>query len=116
MKPFAALITVVWLAATVAAAAPTTTQVYTGVISESMCGINHTSMGINPDPKCITECVKHGQGVRYVLIEEKSARMYTLSDQQTPERFAARRVRIKGVYYPKTKILRVDSIEATRQR
>jgi len=40
--------------------------------------------------------------------------MYTLSDQQTPEEFAARRVRIKGVYYPKTKILKVDSIEAAR--
>jgi hypothetical protein len=114
MKPFTAVITVVSLAATLAAASPTTTEVYTGVISESMCGINHTSMGISPDPKCITECVKHGQGVRYVLIAEKSGRMYTLSDQQTPERFAARRVRIKGIYYPKTKILKVDAIEAAR--
>jgi hypothetical protein len=113
MKPFAAVITVVSLAGTLAAASPTA-EVYTGVISESMCGINHTSMGISPDPKCITECVKHGQGVRYVLIEEKSRRMYTLSDQQTPERFAAQRVRVKGRYYPKTKILKVDSIEAAR--
>jgi hypothetical protein len=58
--------------------------------------------------------VKHGQGVRYVLIEEKTRRMYTLSDQQTPEEFVARRVRIKGVYDPKMKILKVDSIEAAR--
>ena len=114
MKPFAAGIAVQSLAATLAAASPTTAEVYAGVISESMCGINHTAMGISPDPKCITECVKHGQGVRYVLIEEKTRRMYTLSDQQTPEEFAARRVRIKGVYYPKTKILKVDSIEAAR--
>ena len=113
MKPLAALIALVLIAGTFAAAPPAP-EVHTGVISESMCGINHTSMGISPDPKCITECVKHGQGVRYVLIEEKSKRMYTLSDQQTPEHFAAQRVRVKGVFYRKTKILKVDSIEAAR--
>lgn len=97
-----------------ASQAPRPSQVYTGVISESMCGINHTSMGISPDPKCIVECVKHGQGVRYILVEEKTKAMYILSDQQTPERFAAQRVRITGVLYPKTKILKVEKIEAAR--
>ena len=77
-----------------------------------MCGITHTSMGITPDPKCIVECVKHGEGVRYILVEEKTRAMYVLSDQQTPEKFAAQRVRITGVLYAKTKILKVEKIEA----
>lgn len=98
----------------VAGQAPASSRTYVGVISESMCGINHTSMGISSDPKCIVECVKHGQGVRYILVEEKTRAMYTLSDQQTPEKFAAARVRVKGVLYPKTKILKVETIEAAK--
>jgi hypothetical protein len=114
MKLFAVVLAVLSFAGTPAGAPAAASKVYTGVISESMCGINHTSMGLSPDPKCIVECIKHGQGVRYVLIEETSKAIYTLSDQQTPERFAAQRVRIQGVYYPKTKILKVDSIESAR--
>jgi hypothetical protein len=96
------------------AQAPAPSRAYTGVISESMCGISHTSMGISPDPKCIVECVKHGEGVRYILVEERTRAMYTLSDQQAPEKFAAQRVRITGVLYPKTKILKVEKIEALK--
>jgi hypothetical protein len=33
-----------------------------------------------------------------------------LSDQQTPEKYAAKKVKIRGVYYEKTGILRVDAI------
>lgn len=102
------------LAALSTAAAPTKPAVYTGVISESMCGINHTSMGVAPDAKCIVECVKHGDRIRYVLVDEKTHALYTLSDQQTPEKFAAKRVRVRGVLYPKTNIIAVESIEAAR--
>ena len=114
MKPFAAALVLLCLALSPVASTGAETQVYTGVISESMCGITHTPMGITPDPKCIVECVKHGDGVRYVLVDEKSKAMYVLSDQQTPEKFAAQRVRVRGVFFPKTKILRVDSIESAR--
>jgi hypothetical protein len=107
-------IVVVASAAAPRAQAPVAPQVYAGVISESMCGITHTSMGITPDPKCIVECVKHGQGVRYVLVEAKTRAMYTLSDQRTPEKFAAMRVRVTGVLYPKTKILKVEKIEMVK--
>ena len=93
---------------------PAPSQVFVGVVSESMCGINHTSMGISPDPKCIVECVKHGRGVRYILVEQKTRAMYTLSDQQTPEKFAAARVKVTGVLYPKTKILKVEKMEAVK--
>jgi hypothetical protein len=95
-------------------AQPGPSQVFVGGVSESMCGITHTSMGISPDPKCIVECVKHGQGVKYILVDEKTKAMYTLSDQQTPEKFAAVRVRVTGVLYPKTKILKVEKMEAVK--
>lgn len=93
---------------------PGPSRVFVGVVSESMCGINHTSMGISPDPKCIVECVKHGQGVKYILVDEKTKGMYTLSDQQTPEKYAAARVKVTGVLYPKTKILKVERMEAVK--
>ena len=110
MKQFAFTMLIAVTSATQSIAADPNQKVYTGVISESMCGITHTSMGISPDPKCIVECVKHGQGVRYVLVEEKTKALYTLSDQATPERFAAQRVRVTGTFYPKTRIIKVDSI------
>jgi hypothetical protein len=40
--------------------------------------------------------------------------MYVLSDQQTPEKFAAQRVKVTGLLFEKTKILRADKIEAVR--
>jgi hypothetical protein len=85
-------------------------RVYTGVITDTMCGADHAHMGIQPDEKCVRECVKTGRW-KYALIDEKG-KMMVLSDQRTPEKFAAKKVRIRGVFYEKTGILRVDSIEA----
>ena len=109
MQRFFSLCIVLATVAAVAAQTPTRSKVYSGVISETMCGINHTPMGITPDPKCIVECVKHGRGVRYALVIDAKT-MYTLSDQQTPERFAGERVTVRGVLYPKTNILKVETI------
>jgi len=41
------------------------------------------------DAQCVTACVK--AGAKYVLYDGKEA--YTLSDQKTPEQFAAKKVR-----------------------
>ena len=71
-----------------------------------MCGANH-NMNIAPDSKCVRECVKHGS--KYALLVGNN--MYVLSDQQTPEKFAAQKVKVTGVLYEKTKILKVDKIE-----
>jgi hypothetical protein len=38
--------------------------------------------------------------------------MYVLNDQQTPEKFAAQKVSVTGTLFEKTKILKVDKIEA----
>jgi hypothetical protein len=81
---------------TVAASAADGIGQYTGVITDTMCAAKH-AMGITPDSKCVQDCVKTD-----------------LSDQQTPEKFAAQRVKVTGLLFEKTKILRADKIEAVR--
>lgn len=86
-------------------------KTYTGVVSDSMCKSNHASMKPSSDPNCVVQCVrKHGS--KYVLMVGETA--YTLSDQQAPERFAARKVRVSGSVDPKTNVLAVTSIEAAQ--
>jgi hypothetical protein len=96
------------LAATASfAAGPART--FTGVITDSMCGKSHQAMGVKPDGKCARACVHANPSrYKYTLFDGKST--YTLSDQQTPERFAAQRVSVKGVLDRKTDTIRVDSI------
>ena len=85
-------------------------QTFTGVITDSMCGVKHT-MGITPDGKCARDCVKMDPTkYKYALLVGKN--VYVLSDQQTPEKFAAQKVIVTGTLFEKTKILKVDKIEA----
>jgi len=98
------------LAGAVLAGAEAPARVFTGVITDSMCVLNHAMMKIKPEAKCVVECVRMGGKTRYALHDGKT--MYLLSDQQTPEKFAAQKVRVKGVLYEKTGIIKVDSIEA----
>ncbi len=88
-------------------------RIFTGVITESMCKRNHGVMpGNQPDAKCVADCVKADKSVKYALHD--GTNLYVLSDQQTPEKFAAQKVRVKGVLYEKTKIIKVESIEPVR--
>jgi hypothetical protein len=84
-------------------------RTFTGIITDTMCGANHKPMKVAPDAKCVIECVKNDKQNRYALFD--GTNLNTLSDQQTPEKFAARKVKITGTLYEKTKILAVDSIE-----
>ncbi|MBK9168106.1 MAG: hypothetical protein IPM24_11655 [Bryobacterales bacterium] len=97
------------LAAAAMLAANSEPKTFTGVITDSMCGANHTSMNMGADPECVKGCVR-GHGAKYALFDGKN--VYKLSDQKQPEGFAGRKVRITGVLYEKTQILRVDRIEA----
>jgi hypothetical protein len=90
-----------------AAAGPRT---FVGVITDTMCGADHKSMGISPDDKCVRECVK--QGAKYALYDGKE--VYQLSDQKTPEKFAAKKVKVTGVLFERSKIIKVDKIEAAQ--
>ena len=95
--------------AALAADAPNT---YTGTITDSMCVMNHKMMTITPDSKCVRECVRNSKKVKYVLHDGKNT--YKLSDQETPGKFAAQKVKLTGTLYPKTGVIKVDRIEPAK--
>src|SRR5512143_1473978 len=88
-------------------------QKFTGVITDSMCSsADHKGMRMGPtDAECTVACVL-AHGALYVLYDGKE--VYTLSDQQTPEKFAGKRVTVTGVLDAKTKKIQVDSISAAK--
>jgi hypothetical protein len=59
------------------------------------------------DAECTIACVRE-HGATYVLYDGKKA--YDLNNQQTPEKFAGKRVTITGTLDPKTSTIQVDSI------
>ena len=87
------------------AAAPKT---FTGVITDTMCGKDHSMMGVKPDSKCVLECVKSGS--KYALLE--GSNVYELSDQKAPEKFAGQKVTVTGTL--NGKVLQVQSITAAK--
>ena len=109
MKTFAILVAALGLAA---GAAASETKVYTGYVSDSMCVRDHAAMKIAPQDKCVRDCVGHGKDVKYVLLHDRHAMI--LSDQEAPAKFAGQKVTVKGVYYPKTNVLKVENIAAAR--
>ena len=88
------------------------TQTFTGVITETMCGTKHT-MGITPESKCVRECVK-SDPKKYKYALQVGDKLYVLSDQQTPEQFAAEKVKVTGTLFEKTGIIKADKIERTK--
>ena len=79
---------------------------YTGVITDAMCGKDHSMMKVTPDAKCVVECVRAGS--KYALYDGKN--VYTLSDQKAPEKFAAKKVTVTGTLDAKSGTIKVDSI------
>ena len=104
---------VITLAAVAALAAPPGKQIFTGVITDSMCSDgNHSQMKMGPtDAECTKACVDI-HGATYVLYDGKV--IYTLSDQKTPEKFAGKRVTVAGTLDAKTKTIQVDSMAAAK--
>ena len=84
-------------------------QAFTGVITDSMCArANHSQMQMGPtDAECTIACIRE-HGSEYVLFDGTHA--YTLSDQKTPEKFAAKKVTVVGTLDDKTHSIRVESI------
>jgi hypothetical protein len=95
-----------------AAAPAQESKPYTGVITDTMCGRSHKGMNVAPESKCVKECVGDGKTYKFALLS--GAKIYTLSDQETPAKFAAQRVVVTGVLYEKTGILKVESIQAAK--
>ena len=107
MKPL------ILLLAFAALAASAGKQTFTGVITDSMCARgDHSRMRMGPtDAECTVACID-AHGAQYVLYDGKD--VYTLSDQQAPEKFAAKKVTVTGTLDAKTKTIQVDSITAAK--
>jgi hypothetical protein len=88
-------------------------QTFTGLITDDMCGkAGHSHMRMGPtDAECITACIS-AHGATYVLYDGKQ--VYALSDQRTPEQFAAQKVRVTGTLDAKTNTIQVESISAAK--
>ena len=101
------------LLAIAALAAAPGRQMFTGTITDGMCAnADHLQMRMGPtDAECTVACVS-AHGATYVLYDGKDA--YTLSDQRTPEKFAAQKVTVRGMLNVKTKTIQVDSITAAK--
>ena len=88
-------------------------QTFTGTITDNMCATaGHAQMRMGPtDAECTIACIR-AHDAKYVLYDGKD--VYTLSDQQTPEKFAAQKVRVIGTLDAKTRTIQVDSITAAQ--
>jgi hypothetical protein len=97
------LILAISLAGALLGAAP---QTYTGVITDTLCGAQHNMKG-HSDAACAKMCAKaSGQ---YALFDGQN--VLKLSDQKTPAKFAAQKVKVTGTLDPKTDTIKVVSIE-----
>jgi len=86
---------------------------FTGIITDSMCAeADHSRMRMGPtDAECTVACLSE-HGALYVLYDGKE--VYTLSDQTTPEKFAAKKVTVTGTLDAKTRTIQVESITAAK--
>lgn len=82
-------------------------ETFTGVITDTMCGAKHAMMKNQPDEKCVAMCTK-GSG-EYALFDGKT--VLKLSDQKTPAKFAAQRVKVTGTLDEKSQKIKVTAIE-----
>lgn len=80
-----------------------------GVISDSMCGSDHSKMGaLGKDPAaCSKKCAE--SGAKYVLVD-KNGDSYALSDQKKASDLAGQTVAITGHIDPAEKSIHVHSI------
>jgi hypothetical protein len=80
---------------------------FNGVITDTMCGANHNRMKNHPADQCVKMCAK-GQS-SYALYD--GTNVLKLSDQKTPAKFAAQKVKVTGTLDTKNNTIKVSSIE-----
>jgi hypothetical protein len=105
-------LSVTLLAVAVLSAAPSK-HTFTGIITDDVCPkADHSQMQMGPtDATCALNCVDiHGAAL--VLYDGKNT--YSLSDQRTPQQFAAKKVSVVGTLDAKTNTIQVDSITAAK--
>ena len=80
-----------------------------GYISDSMCGLHH-GKSVNSaaeERDCTLQCVRDGS--TFILADRANRKVYQLEDQETPRRFAGKKVRVTGEIEEDG--LRVETIE-----
>jgi hypothetical protein len=85
-------------------------QTFTGVITDTQCGAMHGMKG-HTDADCVKMCVKGPS--QYALLDGQ--RVLKLSDQKTPAKFTAQKVKVTGVYDEKSETIKVTSIGPAAQ-
>lgn len=101
---------VLFLTAGMAVASPKAgakAQTFTGNISDKMCGAKHMMDGSARE--CTLKCVEMGSS--FVLVDAKG-KVYDLSDQNKPRKFAGEKVKVTGTLEGDT--IEVSSIEAAK--
>jgi hypothetical protein len=90
-------------------AAAGASQKFTGLVTDNMCPKgDHSAMQMGPtNAECVKACVRI-HGALYVLYDGKQT--YTLSDQETPEKFAGQKVTVTGTLDSKAGTIQVQSI------
>jgi len=83
-------------------------ETFTGVVTETMCGAKpHTMLKGRPDAECVRMCTKGA----YVYALSDGTNVRKLSDQKTPAKYAAQKVKVTGVFDEKSKTIKVTAIE-----
>jgi hypothetical protein len=120
MKTFFAAVLFAALAAPGGAAAPSNgafPALFTGTVSDSECGLDHTRMKkqhhLPNDLACTRECCeKYKQD--YVLADHAAGDVYQLDDQKSARRFANRVVRVLGTLDAESGTIHVLRMEPAR--
>ena len=103
----------IWLTITLAAVVmAAAAETFTGVITDTMCGANHNMMKNHPADQCVKMCAK-GQ-YSYALYDGPN--LLKLSDQKTPAKFAAQKVKVTGTLDQKNNTIKVSSFEAIAEK
>jgi hypothetical protein len=86
---------------------------FTGTITDGMCPqADHSRMRMGPtDAECAIACVGE-HGATYGLYDGK--KLYALSDQQTSEKLAGKRVTVVGTLDSRTGTIQVSSMTAAK--
>jgi hypothetical protein len=101
-----------------AAAAPSgRPAIFSGVVSDSECGLRHDTMrkkhAIATDAACVRYCVDRLKE-ELVLADHTTGEVYQLDGRKLARRWANRLVRVLGTLDPESGTIRVVRIEAVR--
>ena len=88
-------------------------RTFTGAITDSMCVLaDHSRMRMgSTDAECTIACVD-AHAAQFVLYDGND--VYSLSDQQAPEKFAGKKVTVTGTLKAGTRTIQVESIAAAK--